>query len=105
MTYDDFKTFIRYIKEMGLYTMFLKDCKRFINRRVDEYGEDKSNIPLKDYMLDYIRPSEEIMILINWSDSTFRNWQSVYNDYKILYQTKLYGNFKKNIKFVKKEKL
>ena len=98
MTLDDYKTFIRYIKEKGLYTIFIKDTKKFANRRVDKYGEDKPKIPLKDYMLHYIGATEEIMLLINWSKSTFRGWQNVYSDYKTFYKNKLYENTQKTIK-------
>jgi hypothetical protein len=74
MTIAQYNFFIRYLKERGLYTAFLKDARKFPDRRY--YA------PIKQYLLDDAPQGEEIMRLIHWSSASWCGWSNEYHNYK-----------------------
>jgi len=74
MTNDNYKLFLRYLKERGLYSSFVRDSKKFPYRR--------RNVPVKKYMLsDLCTPNGAIMNMITWSGASFEDWGKEYRMY------------------------
>jgi len=81
MGIKEYKRFIRFLKEKGLYSAFYKDCEKCRDRRYKCDGR----MPLNKYIKKFVKNAEAIMELINWHDADFKGWQNVYNEYKIIY--------------------
>ena len=78
MTNDKYKLFLRYLKERGLYSSFVRDSKKFPYRR--------HNVPVKEYMLsDLCGTYSAIMNMITWSEASFRDWGKEYRMYMNFY--------------------
>ncbi len=73
MTNEQYKIFIRYLKERGLYFAFLKDAKQFPERRKGGH--------VKTALLNMANPTEAIMVLINWGFAEYKKWQDEYHKY------------------------
>lgn len=73
MTVEQYKIFIRYLKERGLYFAFLNDAKRFPERRKGKH--------VKTALLNMSNPREAIMVLINWGFAEYKKWQDEYHKY------------------------
>ena len=93
MTIAQYNFFIRYLKERGLFTAFLRDAMMFPDRR--------NNEPIKQHLLDNIQQGEEIMRLILWFDASWSGWGNEYRNYnkflskiKNIPKDKIYENFK-----------
>jgi hypothetical protein len=88
MTIAQYNFFVRYLKERGLYTAFLRDAMTFPDRR--------NNAPIKQHLLDNIPQGEEIMKLILWSAASWSGWSNEYNNY---------NEFLRKTKYTPKEKI
>lgn len=78
----ELKFFIRYLKERGLYSAFVKDARRQQNERLH-------GIPFQKYIRGMRDSTEILMNVVNWGASEYRYWHNVYDDYK--------SYFRKNI--------
>ena len=73
MTVEQYKIFLRYLKERGLYHAFLSDSKLFPERR--------RNKPMKDWMMS-IPPTQAIMTMISWGSAKhYRYWGEEFRKY------------------------
>jgi hypothetical protein len=73
MTKTEYNFFIRYIKEIGLYSEFIKEIKRQPSRRY--------NKPLKEYCKK-IHSTQIIMNCIEWSEARKKIWQKCWVEYQ-----------------------
>jgi hypothetical protein len=79
----ELKFFIRYLKERGLYSAFVKDARRQQDERL--YG-----IPFQKFIRGLSDSTEILMHVVNWGASEYRYWQNVYDDYKSYFREKYY---------------
>jgi len=87
MTKNEYKLFLRYLKERGLYKLFLKDSSR------DKiYGRTK-----KEFLLKCTDATEGIMNLITWSKTILGGflWKTEYHKYKDFFYAKNFNEIKK----------
>lgn len=77
MTKTEYNFFIRYIKEIGLYSEFIKEIKRQPSRRY--------NKPLKEYCKK-IHSTQIIMNCIHWPTAVHNIWHRKYNEYIDFYK-------------------
>lgn len=87
MTKNEYKLFLRYLKERGLYKRFVKDCNY---NRTRDYG-------LKEYLLECTGATEGIMNLITWAETILggRLWNVEYNRYKNFFHVRNFNEIKK----------
>jgi len=104
MTNEQYKIFIRYLKERGLYFAFLNDAKQFPERRKGKR--------VKTALLNMASPTEAIMALIHWGNAEYKKWQDEYHKYINFYnqldkstKDNSYEIFKKVKKLSFREKL
>lgn len=77
MTVEQYKIFLRYLKERGLYHAFLSDSKLFPERR--------RNNSIKNWMMS-ISPTQAIMTMITWGSAKYyRYWNEEFRKYNKFY--------------------
>lgn len=77
----ELKFFIRYLKERGLYSAFVKDARRQQDERL--YG-----IPFQKFIRGLSDSTKILMHVVNWGASEYRYWHNVYDDYKSYFREK-----------------
>lgn len=77
----ELKFFIRYLKERGLYSAFVKDARRQQNERLH-------GIQFQKYIRGMKKSTDILMNVVNWGTSEYLNWHSVYDDYELYFKEK-----------------
>ena len=85
----ELKFFIRYLKEQGLYYAFVSDARRQQNERLH-------GIPFHEYIRGMKNSTNILMIVVNWRESEYKYWHTVYYDYKKYFEKNYYNNILKN---------
>ena len=89
MEVRELKFFIRYLKERGLYSAFVRDARR-------QQDERLNGIPFHEYIRGMKNSTDILMDVVYWAESEYSYWQNVYYDYKLYFRKNYYNNiFKK----------
>lgn len=79
--------FRRFLKERGLYSAFVRDAKQQQNWRLKK--------PYQVYIRGLKDSRDILMNVVNWRESEYEYWHTVYDDYKIYFRKNYYNNILK----------